>query len=158
MLAAALPSLTVTRLSGPLMSFVACVLNVAPLPELNVMNRCGSLMKFTPTLRSWPRPPLLTCHEKSSRNWNLRCCVVCGALTFEPIETPFGKLWLGSVVRAVMVLPKSANWKMNSFSFDPPSTQLWFRLIELYSFLLSPQLSNVLLGAALYGCEFVSRP
>ncbi len=49
---------------------------------------------------------------------------------------------------------KSANWKMNSFSFDPPITQLWLRLIELYLLVLSPQLSNVLLGAALYGCEF----
>ena len=56
------------------------------------------------------------------------------------------------------MLPKSAYWKMNSFSFDPPITQLWFRLIELYLFVLSPQLSKVLLGAALYGCELVSRP
>ena len=60
--------------------------------------------------------------------------------------------------RDAMVLPKSAYWKMNSFSFDPAITQLWFRLIELYLFVLSPQLSNVLLGAALYGCEFWSCP
>ena len=47
---------------------------------------------------------------------------------------------------------------MNSFSFDPPITQLWFRLIELNLFVLSPQLSNVLFGAALYGCELLLRP
>ena len=58
-----------------------------------------------------------------------------------------------------MWLLKSANWKMNSFSFDPPSTQLWFRLIELNLFVLSPQLSTVLLtGAAPYGCELLLRP
>src|SRR4051812_16232961 len=159
MFADALPSLTVTRLSGPLMSLVVWVLNVAPLPELKVMNRCGSLMKLTPTLKSWPMPPApLLCHEKSSRNWNLRCCVVCGALTLAPIDTPLGKLWFGADVRAAIVLPKSANWKMNSLSFDPLITQLWLKLIELYLLILSPQLSNVLLGAALYGCELVSRP
>ena len=98
------------------------------------------------------------CHEKSSRNWNLRCSVVCGVLALAPIVRPFGKLSFGFELRDVMVLPKSANWKMNSFSFDQPITQLWFRLIELYLFALSPQLSKVLLGAALYGCEFVSRP
>ena len=31
----------------------------------------------------------------------------------------------------MIALAKSAYWKMNSFSFDPPSTQLWFTLIEL---------------------------
>ena len=38
-----------------------------------------------------------------------------------------------------MPFAKSAYWKMNSFSLLPPSTQLWFRLIELNSFLLWPQ-------------------
>ena len=53
--------------------------------------------------------------------------------------TPFGKIWYGSVLAAPMWLRKSAYWKMNSFSFAPPSTQLWFRLIELNVFALSPQ-------------------
>ena len=44
--------------------------------------------------------------------------------------------------------PKSAYWKMNSFSFDPGSTQLWFRLIELNSLSLSPQFSGTSRGAA----------
>src|ERR1044072_9569306 len=46
---------------------------------------------------------------------------------------------------------------MNSFSFAPPSTQLWFKFTELNLLMLSPQLSNVLLGAALYGCELLLR-
>src|SRR5215218_8533512 len=109
-------------------------------------------MKFTPTLKSWPRrPPPLLCHEKSSRNWNLVCSVVCGVLPLAPIVRPFGKLSFGADERDAMLLAKSAYWKMNSFSLEPPSTQLWFRLIELYLLVLSPQFSNVLLGAALYG-------
>src|SRR5512140_28538 len=103
-------------------------------------------MKFTPTLKSWPRPPPpLLCHEKSSRNWYFVCSVVCGVLPLAPIVRPFGKLSLGAEERDAMLFAKLAYWKMNSFSFDPPSTQLWFRLIELYLFVLSPQLSNVLL-------------
>ena len=46
------PSLTVTEEMGPARSFVRWVLKMAPLPVLNVMNRCGSLMKLTPTLKS----------------------------------------------------------------------------------------------------------
>ena len=48
-----------------------------------------------------------------------------------------------------MLLPKSAYWKMNSFSLDPPSTQLWFMLIELNAFMLSPQFSGTARVAAL---------
>src|SRR5258708_296446 len=123
------------------------------------MNRCGSLMKLAPTLKSWPRPPLpVTCHEKSSRNWNFRCSVVCGVLPLAPIETPFGNVSLGAELRDAMVLLKSAYWKMNSFNFDPPITQLWFRLIELTLFFLSPHLSQSLFRAAPYGCELLLKP
>src|SRR5262245_64216004 len=123
------------------------------------MNRCGSLMKFTPALKSWPMPPLpVTCQEKSSRNWYFFCSVVCGVLPLAPIVTPFGKVWFGSLLRDAMLLRKSAYWKMNSFSRPPAITVLWLRLIELNLFVLSPQLSNVLLRAALYGCEFVLGP
>ena len=40
---------------------VVCQVVVAattPLPVLNVMNSRGSWMKFTPALKSWPRPPM----------------------------------------------------------------------------------------------------
>ena len=47
---------------------------------------------------------------------------------------------------------------MNSFSFDPPSTQLWFTLIELNVFVLSPQLSGTARVPTPYTCEFVFRP
>ena len=57
-----------------------------------------------------------------------------------------------------MTFEKSAYWKMNSFSFDPPSTQLWFTLIELNVFSLTPQLFTGACGPAPYGCEFVFRP
>ena len=57
-----------------------------------------------------------------------------------------------------MALAKSAYWKMNSFNFDPPSTQLWFRLIELKLFSLVPQPLGGTSGSAPYGCEFVLRP
>ena len=98
------------------------------------------------------------CHEKSSRIWYFFCSVVCGVLPLAPVTTPFGKLSFGADERDRIVLPKSAYWKMNSFSFDPPITQLWFTLKEFSVFALSPQLSYVLLTAALYGCEFVLRP
>ena len=112
---------------------------------MNVRNRRGSLV--APTLKSWPRPPRpATCQEKSSRNWNLCCCVCCGVFVFCPMVTPFGKLCAGSRLFAVIALAKSANWKMNSFSFDPPSTQLWFTLIELNLLLLEPQLLTVAFG------------
>src|SRR4029077_9932659 len=119
------PSLTVTVEIGPLRSLVMWVLKVAPLPVLKVMNSRGSLMKFAPALKSWPRPPQpVLCHEKSSRNWYLVCSVVCGVLPLAPIDTPFGNDWLASELRDRIWLPKLAYWKMNSFSFDPPSTQL----------------------------------
>ena len=57
-----------------------------------------------------------------------------------------------------MSFAKSAYWKMNSFSLVPPSTQLWFRLTELNSFVLSPQSLGGVFGAAPYGCEFWLRP
>src|SRR3954454_15360357 len=159
MFADASPSLTVTSEIGPLTSLVMWVLNTAPLPVLKVMNRRGSLMKFTPVLKSWPRPPPpLLCHEKSSRNWYLVCSVVWGVLALAPMVKPFGNNSFAADDRDAMLLAKFAYWKMNSFSFDPPSPQLWFRLIELYLFVLSPQFSKLLLGAALYGCELVSRP
>src|SRR5689334_13759663 len=103
------------------------------------MNSRGSLMKFAPALKSWPRPPKReTCHEKSSRIWYFRCCVVCGVLPLAPIDTPLGKVWFGAELRDAMLFEKSAYWKMISFSFDPPSTQLWLALIELNLLLLSP--------------------
>jgi hypothetical protein len=66
--AAASPSLNDTEEIGPSRSFVVCVYTTTRLPPLKVVKRCGSLMKFTPALKSWPRPPRYTCHEKSSRN------------------------------------------------------------------------------------------
>ena len=47
-----------------------------------------------------------------------------------------------------MWFAKSAYWNTNSFSFDPASTQLWFRLIELNVLSLSPQFSGTARGAA----------
>src|SRR5437867_3947620 len=116
-------------------------------------------MKFAPTLKSWPRPPWpVMCQEKSSRNWYFFCSVVCGVLPLAPMLTLFGKLSAGAELREAMLLLKSAYWKMNSFSFEPPMTQLWFRLIELSVLTLSPQLSNVLWGPAPYGAELLLRP
>ena len=138
------PSLTVTVWMGPFTSSVRCVLKIAPLPVLNVMNRRGSLMKFAPAFKSWPRPPRPeTCQEKSSLNWYFFCSVVCGVFTLAPVCTPFWNSSFGADERAAMLLLKSAYWKMNSFSFWPGSTQLWFTLIELYLLVLSPQLSGV---------------
>jgi hypothetical protein len=74
------------------------------------------------------------------------------------VVTRFGKVSFGAELRDAMVFWKSAYWKMNSFSFEPPTTQLWFRLIEFSAFALSPQLSYVLVTAALYGCELLFRP
>src|SRR6185436_19435124 len=142
MLADESPSLTVTVEIGPFRSLVRWVLMIAPLLVLKVMNRRGSLMKLTPTLKSWPRPPMpVLCHEKSSRNWYFFCCVVCGVLMLAPMVTPFGKVSFGADEREVIWLLKSATWKMNSFSFDPPSTQLWLMLNEFSLLVLSPQLS-----------------
>jgi hypothetical protein len=38
----------------------------------------------------------VTDQEKSLRNWYFFCCVCCGVFAFWPIETPFGKVMLGS--------------------------------------------------------------
>src|SRR5688572_23667705 len=112
------------------------------------MNSFGWLMKFTPDLKSWPRPPMPdTLHEKSLRNCHFFCCVCCGVLVFCPMETPFGKVICGSRLFAVIALAKSAYWKMNSFSFDPPRTRLWFTLIELNVFPLAPQPLNTVRGS-----------
>jgi hypothetical protein len=61
---------------------------------------------------------------------------------------PVGKICCGSPLFAPMWLRKSAYWKMNSFSLDPPSTQLWFTLIELNLFSLSPQPLTGVSGSA----------
>src|SRR6476646_8624818 len=104
------------------------------------MNRRGSLMKFMPAFIAWlpPRPDRL--HEKSSRNCHFCCCVCCGVLPFWPMVTPLGKLMFGSRLFALIALANSAYWKMNSFSFEPPSTRLWLMLNELNLFSLLPQL------------------
>ena len=88
------------------------------------------------------------CQEKSSRNWYFFCAVLCGELTFCPVVTPLGNDSYGVSLRAEMWLSKSAYWNTNSFSFEPRSDALWFTLIELNLFLLSPQLSAVALGVA----------
>src|SRR5436190_14998830 len=121
--------------------------------------RRGSLMKLAPTLRSWPRPPLpTTCQEKSSRNCHFFCCVCCGVFTFWPTVTRFGNDCCRSVLFAVIAFAKSAYWKMNSFSLAPPTTQLWFRLIELNLFVLVPQLFCGVVDETAYGCEFWLYP
>src|SRR5262245_1470318 len=159
MFADASPSFSVTTEMGPLRVLSRCVYWNTPLPELNVMKRRGSLMKFTPALKSCPRPPPpAMCQEKSSRNWNLCCSVVCGVLGLWPADTPLGKSWNGSVLAALMWLAKSAYWKMNSFSFDPPSTQLWFTLIELNVLPLSPHALGAVFALAPYGWLLVLRP
>src|SRR4051812_29395672 len=159
MLACESPSFSVTLDSGPFTSLVRWLYWMTPLPVLNVMNRRGSLMKFTPVLKSWPRPPRpAICHEKSSRNWYFCCSVVCGELMFCPVVTPLGNDSYGVWLRAEMWLAKSAYWNTNSFRRDPASDALWFTLIELNRFALSPQSSGVASGAAPYGCELLLRP
>ena len=74
------------------------------------------------------------------------------------MTTPFGKVSCGAPVRDATWLAKSAYWNTISFSFDPPSTQLWFRLIELNVFALSPQLELMRRWFAPYTCELVFRP
>src|SRR5688500_18166336 len=96
----------------------------------------------------------VTLHEKSSRNCHFFCSVVCGVLGLAPVRTPFGKISHGSLLLSGMWLPKSAYWKMNSFSFEPPSTQLWFTLIELNVFSLVLQADGAFRRVAPYGCEF----
>ena len=59
---------------------------------------------------------------------------------------------------AEILLWNVANWKMNSFSIDPPTTQLWFRLIELNVLALSPHALGGASGLAPYGWEFWLRP
>src|SRR4051812_6393799 len=159
MFAAESPSFSWTFDIGPFTSSVRWLYWMTPLPVLKVMNRRGSLMKFTPTLKSWPRPPMpATCHEKSSRNWYFFWAVLCGVLGFCPTVTPLGNDSNPLSLRAAMWLSKSAYWNTNSFSFAPPSDQLWFALNELNLLALSPQLSGVASGVAPYGCEFWFRP
>ena len=51
-LASAEPPFRLTEESGPLTSLSRWVYEYPPVPVLNVRNRCGSLMKFTPVLKS----------------------------------------------------------------------------------------------------------
>src|SRR3990170_5512564 len=104
------------------------------------MKSRGSLMKLTPALKPWLRPPSPDAlHEKSFRNCHFCCCVCCGVLVFWPMLTPLGKEICGSRLLAVMALANSAYWNTISFSFDPPITKLWFTLNELNVLALSPQ-------------------
>jgi hypothetical protein len=65
MFAAESPSLSVTLEIGPPVLLSRWLYWMTPLPVLKVMNRRGSLMKLTPTLKSWPMPPPpVVCHEK----------------------------------------------------------------------------------------------
>ena len=73
-------------------------------------------------------------------------------------RTPFGKMCQTPSLLCGMLLLKSAYWKMNSFSPFDPSTQLWFRLIELNLFVLWPQLLGADRGFAPYGWSLVFRP
>ena len=84
--------------------------------------------------------------------------VVCGVFGLAPLRTPFGKISHGSSLLSGMWLPKSAYWKMNSFSFEPLSIQLWFTLIELNVFSLVLHAEGALRSVAPYGWEFVLRP
>src|SRR5687768_4807108 len=94
-------------------------------------------MKVTPVLKSWPIPPMpVTLQEKSSRNCHLVCSVFCGVFGLAPAETWFGNNSNGAVLLTGIEFLKFENWKMNSFSFDPPSTQLWFAFSELKEFRL----------------------
>ena len=43
---------------------------------------------------------------------------------FAPVITPLGNVRFGADDRAAIRLPKSANWKMNSFSMAPRIAQL----------------------------------
>src|SRR5262249_41001556 len=141
------------------MSSVRWVYWTTPLPVLNVANRRGSLMKLPPALKSWPSPPRpATRPAKWSRHWYCLCAVDWGVLMVCPVVTPLGNDSYAFSVRAAMWLSKSAYWKTNSFSFEPESDMLWFRLIELNVFALSPQLSGVAIGVAPYGCECLLPP
>src|SRR5258708_37761683 len=101
MFADASPSFKVTFESGPLGLLSRCAYCSTPFPELNVMNRRGSLMKLTPVLKSWPRPPMPDLgHEKSSRDWDFFCAVVCRVLTIGPRLTPLRTDRLASLLRS----------------------------------------------------------
>ena len=100
----------------------------------------------------------VTLQEKSSRNCHFVCSVVCGVFGLAPPVTPFGKISHGSVLLGGMSFPKSAYWKMNSFSVEPPSTQLWFTLIELKVFWLVLHADGAVRRPAPYGCELLLRP
>ena len=97
--------------------------------------------------------------EKSFWNCHFFCSVVCGVFGFCADADLFGKIMYGSWLFAPIGCAKSAYWKMNSFNFDPPSTQLWFTLIELKRvFARAPPVRWRVSGAAPYGCELVFRP
>ncbi len=100
----------------------------------------------------------VTLHEKSSRNCHFVCSVACGVFGLAPIATVLGNSSYGSELLSPIPFAKFAYWKMNSFSRDPPSTQLWFALIELNVFVLVLQELGTNRRPAPYGCVFVFRP
>ena len=150
MLAAESPPLSVTFEIGPLTSLVRWLYWMTPLPVLNVMNRRGSLMKFTPALKSWPRPPFpAMCQEKSSRNWYFFCAVRLRRVGVLAGGDAVGERLVRrlAVRRDVVVEVRVLEDELVQLA-SPPATQLWFTLIELNLFLLSPQLSGVASGVA----------
>ena len=70
----------------------------------------------------------------------------------------WGRARSGSGLLSGIAFLKLANWITTSFSFAPPSTQLWFTLIELNVFSLVLQKLGALRSAAAYGCELLLRP
>src|SRR5258706_7811986 len=127
-------------------------------PDVVLMKRCGSCTQFTPALKLCASPAIpVAVQLTSSRNCHLSCSVVCGAVGFEPVVTPFGNIRYGRALLPGMAFLKSANWKMNSLSFVRPNTQLSFTLTELKLLRLIDHVEGAARSAGPFGCELVSR-
>src|ERR1700704_5225179 len=122
------------------------------------MNRRGSCSQFTPALKLCARPRPAAVQLTSSRNCHFVCSVDWGAFGLAPEVTPFGNWRYGRLLLPGITFLNVATWKMNSFSFDRPITQLSFALIELKSLVLVDHVDGAARSAGPFGCELLSRP
>src|ERR1051325_3115511 len=156
MFACTAPPMTCTVCTGALRS-LAPMVKKPPRPDAVLMNRRGSCSQLPPAFKLCSSPPKpRDVQLTSSRSCHLVCSVVCGADPFAPPITPLGKISTGCVVLPGIALSNVETWKIRSFSFVPPKSQLSLKLSEWNVLLLVAQAECATSGHAPLGVQLPS--